>query len=167
MNSHLDSFYHEYARQGIRVAYALLRNRSDAEEAVQETFCRMHKANLTEKDDSFRGKFFVTLRNHCIDRIRRSRVSVDYHAFSELPARKGQQEPEYLELVEEIEAAIEQLPAEWSRALLLKTHGRFSYEEIAELTDSTIAQVRTWIFRARRQLEDKLTEAGFIKSPVE
>lgn len=167
MNSQLDSFYHEYARQGMRVAYALLRNRSDAEEAVQETFCRMHKANLTEKDDAFGGKFFVTLRNHCIDRIRRNRVSVEFHAFSELPARQNQQEWEYFELVEEIESAIQQLPEDWSRALLLKTHGRFSYQEIAELTDSTIAQVRTWIFRARRQLEDQLTKAGVIqKKPI-
>ena len=37
-----------------------------------------------------------------------------------------------------------------------------TYEQIATVLDCTKAQVRTWIFRARRQLSDELAKRGLL-----
>ena len=165
MNPQLDSFYRECSRQGLRFAHALLRNRSDAEEAVQEAFFRLHKAGRHD-DSALRGRFFSTLRNHCIDRIRRKRVCKEVGDYPAVIDKAAGDSVEFSELAREVQLMIDELPENWSRALLLKVHGELSYEEIASATECSVAQVRTWIYRARRQLEEKLTTAGFVEKPA-
>ncbi len=64
------------------------------------------------------------------------------------------------QLETQIEQWLEQLPPEWADALKLKVNGQLSYAEIADVMNATHAQVRTWIYRARRQLETELNKTG-------
>lgn len=156
--------YRQCARRGIRFASAMLKNKCDAEEAVQETFLRMHKSAECETESEYQGRFFKTLRNHCIDRLRKVKVRREQRVVEE-----GLIEEHYCKLTENelslfVQNTIDQLPQDWSQALLLKTHGQLSYKEIATATQSSPTQVRTWIYRARRELEKKLVAAGFLGS---
>ncbi len=164
MNRPFELVYGECAGRGLRYALALLRNHSDAEEAVQEAFCRMQQSGLVESNREYQGTFFRTLRNHCIDRLRKKSVRRETDS-PELQGVGQQGDPvEFNELVCLLERAIVELPENWSRALLLKTRTGLSYAEIAQEMDATNDQIRTWIYRARRQLEDELILAGHIES---
>jgi RNA polymerase sigma-70 factor (ECF subfamily) len=62
------------------------------------------------------------------------------------------------ELVEQVRRAIDQLPDHFRAALVLCEYERMSYPEIAQELGITLQQTKTWIFRARRQLEQKLAD---------
>lgn len=66
------------------------------------------------------------------------------------------------ETVEQVRKAIDQLPNHFRAALVLCEYEGLSYPEIARELGITIQQTKTWIFRGRRQLEQKL--ADFVKS---
>lgn len=160
------SVIHLCARDGVRYATALLRNPSDAEEAVQEAFCRLHKANAAEHETGYRGRFFATLRNHCIDLIRRQKVRREVFVGTAIESTNycPQTSLESKEIIRAVEYAVNQLPADWKQALQLRVHGNLSYREVAEIMAISKSQVRTWIFRARRQLEDVLSAKGIIET---
>ena len=61
-----------------------------------------------------------------------------------------------------IREAIDQLPTSWADALRLRIDGELSYDDISKVLKCTKAQVRTWIYRARRQLERDLAHEDFL-----
>ena len=159
-----DLTYQSCAQAGIRYAMSILRNQSDAEEAVQEAFCRLHGSDLQSGDSSYRGRFFVTLRNHCIDLIRRRKVRKEVHLVQELASHRDLPGSASLDVIAAVEEAMARLPDQWRNVLRLRIYGELSYQEIADVTGSSFSQVRTWIYRGRRQLENDLTECGLIDS---
>ena len=67
----LEEIHHRYALRGIRYAFSMVRNRCDAEEITQESFCRLIAANPCWKDealDDLQAQFaplFFTTRSIC------------------------------------------------------------------------------------------------------
>jgi RNA polymerase sigma-70 factor (ECF subfamily) len=110
----------------------------------------------------FTAVFFRSVRNLCIDRLRR-------HAAHPQQSLDGVQladreMPHPLDLDEQrqvVRAAIGRLPSDWRDALLLRVDGELSYQQIAAVLDCSKAQVRTWIYRARRQLVGELKDWFF------
>ncbi len=103
------------------------------------------------------GLFIKSVRNLCIDRLRQRAV----RAASPLPPEGiGRTAPPHpLDLAEERERlgrAIAELPERWRTALLMRVDEELGYEQIAARMEASKAQVRTWIFRARRQLLQQL-----------
>ncbi|MFG0316438.1 MAG: RNA polymerase sigma factor, partial [Planctomycetota bacterium JB042] len=150
--------YRRYAERGFRFAHAMLRNVDDAEETVQEAFCRLAAAKQLEPP-AFEPRFFRTVRNLAIDRLRqrphRAHLPLDESA---LPARAAAP-PDDAPLAPRLRRLVADLPAPQRDALLLRVHGGLAYDAIAAALDATTTQVRTWIFRARRKLEDGLRRA--------
>ena len=60
------------------------------------------------------------------------------------------------EMVSHVRAAIDKLPEHFRSALVLCEYENLSYAEIAKTLDASVPQVKTWIFRARRQLAEML-----------
>ena len=159
--------YQRLAPRGLRYAYSLLGNSADSEEVVQEAFCRLIRSDqtATKVNGAFPALLFTTIRNLCIDHRRtigrRKQVSFDpeQHAAADKPDR------DRAELEALVTRAIDGLPAPWADALRLRMDGELSYEQIASVLNSTHAQVRTWIYRARKQLADELKQQGFLADP--
>jgi RNA polymerase sigma-70 factor (ECF subfamily) len=145
---------------GRRYAQRLLNNESDSEDVVQDALCRLVARQQSGAAQPARAElaaiFARIIRNLCIDRLRRrkSHSNVDGSAWmgSEPTAES------YAiarETGERLRVALERLPDRWREALLLRA-SQMNYEEISEALRCTKAQIRTWIFRARRQLGDEL-----------
>jgi RNA polymerase sigma factor (sigma-70 family) len=169
--SALSVLYDRYAGPGVRYAHAILRDRGEAEEAVQEVFCRLLKPLRNGVVDPGRGGFgafyFKALRNRCIDVMRRrsrSRRFLSLREAAAVPAPEGAQGKEggEIDLEAQVRKAMEALPSGQGDALKLRLEGGLSYEQIAQVLDCTKAQVRTWIFRARRNLEENLSREGLL-----
>ena len=64
---------------------------------------------------------------------------------------------ESLELAGQLEQAIGRLREEYRTAILLRHVEGRAYEEIAEIMDIPLGTVKTYIFRARRQLREDLS----------
>ena len=62
------------------------------------------------------------------------------------------------ETVAQVRKAIDQLPEHFRAALVLCEYEQMSYVEIARVLDVTVAQVKTWLHRGRRQLAERLKD---------
>ena len=62
------------------------------------------------------------------------------------------------ETVHQVRAAIAKLPDHFRAALVLCEYENMSYADIAQTLNASVPQVKTWIHRARRQLEGMLKE---------
>jgi len=155
--------YLRYVERGYRYAHALLRNVDDAEETVQEAFCRLVEANGSAprpEDPAFEPTFFKVVRNLSIDRIRKN-ARRDHEPLDEAvhgPTIDAVPDEEPLEA--RLASLSAELPENQLSALELRVNAGLGYDAIAEVMDVTTAQVRTWIFRARRHLRCALEKAG-------
>jgi RNA polymerase sigma factor (sigma-70 family) len=65
------------------------------------------------------------------------------------------------ETITQVRAAIDKLPEHFRSALVLCEYENMSYEEIAKALNASVPQVKTWLFRGRRQLAEMLK--GFVE----
>lgn len=65
------------------------------------------------------------------------------------------------ETVQQVRKAIAKLPEHFRAALVLCEYENMSYQEIADTLGASVPQVKTWIFRGRRQLEEMLR--GYVQ----
>jgi RNA polymerase sigma-70 factor, ECF subfamily len=136
----------------LRFAHWLARDRSLAEDIVQESLLRAWRSRDTLKDHSAARAWLLTIvrREHArlYERKRLELVSLDEALESQTPARMADPDGDLFTL----RNAIMRLPIEYREPLLLQVLGGFSTEEIAgELALSTTA-VLTRLFRARNKL---------------
>ena len=54
-----------------RVATQLLNDQSEAEDAIQDTFCNLWNSNLPETSEEARYKLFAVLRNVCLNKLKK------------------------------------------------------------------------------------------------
>lgn len=148
-----------YERPVYNLTYRMLGNPHEAEDAAQETFLRAY-ANLEKYDPShkFSTWIFAIANNHCIDRLRKRRavyVSIeDNPVLENLQSESPQPDSAALrsEQQSEIQDLITKLEPEYRTPLILRYWEEYSYEEIAEAMELTVAAVKSRLFRARQQL---------------
>lgn len=156
-------------------ALGYVRDRAEAEDAVQETVLRAYRSfDQWERGTNFRAWVFRILTNYCINRFRSRERGVDAVAFdevereaelagSELVSSATQPDAAVFDglLGEEVQRAIETLPMEFRAVLLLSDVHEYSYREIADILGIPIGTVRSRLFRARRMMRDEL--AGYAR----
>jgi RNA polymerase sigma-70 factor (ECF subfamily) len=153
----------EYAPSLYRVAYSVLRNAADAEDAVQETFMRVlrHKEQLAEVRDH-RVWLIRIVWNVVLDRKRRMKSRPETDDVSEmarvLPA-KGLSAEELASAAQHhamVLNCVEQLPAKEREVLQLAAFEELSSVEIAGVLGITESSVRSRLFRARNRMAELL-----------
>lgn len=139
-----------------RVAYAMLRNVHDAEDVVQETFLRVHRANAWSRMDDERAFLARIAWRLSVDRLPRRRPA----ELSEDTAAAGQ-DPEQsairADLSRAVERLVDALPEELRQPLALSAIEELSSARIAETMGIPEGTVRTRLMRARRLLKEKLS----------
>ncbi len=147
------------------LAYRMLQNGPEAEDAGQEIFLRVYTKLATyDRERKFLSWLLSIASNYCIDVLRRRRatlVTLDDVAFA-VPSQAAS--PERLALDHEqrqiVLRAISQLPETYRLVTVLRYYHDLSYEEIEASTGLTEATVKTRLFRARRMLQDLLRHEG-------
>ena len=155
------ALYEQYGRQIYAFCFSRLRSREEAEDAVQSTFLNAFRALQRDVAPSHEAAWLYKIaENVCLTRARSSvrprRVETpgDLEAISEVvPAH----EPDTEELVN-LPQALESMPEQQRRALLLREWQGLSYREIAEEMELSQSAVETLLFRARRTLASGLAE---------
>ena len=162
------------APRGYRIAFDLLRERAEAEDAVQEALARACEAEGRLRDaDALEGWFFRVLTNVCLRVLRRRRVRRwlgggrrSMHkdtAPADEPADEvaslgddaGPRADQALAERQEIAHLLDQLdalPAQQRVALVLRYGHDRSIAEIADMLDVKPATVKTHLVRGLRQL---------------
>jgi len=142
-----------------RVAYALLRNSHDAEDAVQETFLKLYRGSAWEAIENERAFLARAAWRIAVDKIAKLRQAPHQPLDVELALRGGAS-PEETVLTADWNAAVHRLvdalPQELRQPLALSTVDEMNSREIAQAMGIAEGTVRTRIMRARRILKQKL-----------
>jgi RNA polymerase sigma-70 factor (ECF subfamily) len=153
----------EHARLVYRVAYSVLRNHPDAEDATQEAFVRVvrYGRKLAGVRDPRTWLARIAWRVAIERRRRVAEVSLDDTHQVVRQIRSFAAGADELVLGEErcrfLEKLIAGLPGKLRDPLTLSTLEEMSPADIAEVLSISEAAVRSRLFRARRILREKLT----------
>jgi RNA polymerase sigma-70 factor (ECF subfamily) len=162
----LAALVEQYASTLYRVAFSVLRNASDAEDAVQETFLRVlrHRDNLEEVRDH-RVWLVRIVWNIVLDRKRRAKTRPETDDISDLarvlPANglSAEQRAAAAQHHAHVLRCVDQLPAKEREVLMLSAFEELSSVEIASILGITESSVRSRLFRARNLMADLLQHA--------
>jgi RNA polymerase sigma-70 factor, ECF subfamily len=160
LNGDKESFRYlveRYQHQAVAQATAVLGNRDDALDAVQEAFIDAYRG-LARFDFSrrFYPWFYVLLRNRCFKMLATPARRNTVQSLDELEILSPQAESSIEETLS-LEAALQALTAEDREIVTLKYLDGLSYEELAELLQIPRGTVMSRLFYARKQLQSKLT----------
>lgn len=144
-----------------RTAYYILGNEQDAMDAAQEALIRIYtKIGLYEEKALFKTWVQRIVTNICIDKFRKNRpsVSIEEHEMVFTSPQNVEQEVLSSYAAKDIQEAIDKLPEHHRTVVVLRYLQDFSYNEIAESLDLPLNTVKSYLFRARQQLQNLLRE---------
>ncbi len=153
------------------LAYRMLNNSGEAEEAAQEAFIRAYtRLESYDPAHKFSTWLLSITSNYCIDQLRKRRallLSIDEplppHPALHSDRAKG---PEAQVVMSEqqimVQSLLSELQPEYRQAVVLRYWYELSYEEIAEMMDTTVSAIKSRLFRARRQLAEIGIEQGLV-----
>ncbi|MCC6155514.1 MAG: RNA polymerase sigma factor [Candidatus Hydrogenedentes bacterium] len=140
--------------------YGMLRNAHSAQDAVQETLLRLFRmtreGRLNGQPALVRSLVFSIAHNLAVDELRRGRSKPE-------PAWESIAPPNPVERAfarEQIDHALAHLPDSHRNALMLRVWGELSYSEIADTLGATPAEIKIWLYRARKRLAELLDRDG-------
>lgn len=145
------------------LAYRMLNNAGEAEEAAQEAFIRAYtRLDSYDPAHKFSTWMLSITSNYCIDLIRKRRallLSLDEplppHPALMSDNSKG---PEAQAVMNEqqamVQALLQELPEDYRETVVLRYWYDLSYDEIAEMMDTTVSAIKSRLFRARRLLAE-------------
>ncbi len=165
-----------------RVAAALTKDPSDADDLVQETFLRAYRHWHTFTPGSDIKAWLSTIARHAFAEKKRrdaKAVIADDQELENLAAAREHNRARAhdldsmfsrLDLGPAIAQAIAALEPHYRDVVTLVDVDDFSYEEVAAALDIPIGTVRSRLYRARRQLQESLIDyaidAGYKASTV-
>ena len=160
----------KYQRRLNRLLSRMVRDQSEIEDIVQDSFIKAYRAiNNFRGDSAFYTWLYRiginTAKNHLVKLGKRPKAMNDVEIeeienFEDAPDLRNHETPESTmmssEIVASVNQTIESLPGELKEAISLREMDGLSYEEIAELMNCPIGTVRSRIFRAREVIAEKL-----------
>jgi RNA polymerase sigma-70 factor, ECF subfamily len=149
------------------VCRSLLRDRIEAEDAVQQTFLSAQRALLNGSSPRDAAAWLATIARHeSLARVRaRMRDPLPVETEAEAGGPDAYAVAVTRQEVGELRDALADLPAQQRDAILMRELRGLSYEEVASELLITPTAVRSLLFRARQSLQVRLREALASFSP--
>lgn len=160
----------KYQRKLARLLSRMIRDQTEIEDVVQESFIKAYRALPNFRGDSAFYTWLYriginTAKNHLVSLSRRPTVSTDIEIedaenFDSGNELRTMETPETAlmtkEIAQTVNDTVASLPEELRTAITLRELEGFSYEEIATMMNCPIGTVRSRIFRARETISLKL-----------
>lgn len=155
-------------RQAHNMAMRLTGNSTEAEDLLQETFLRAFRFfHRYDENLPFTSWVYRIMTNLHIDNVRRrsrlKTVSIEQSGSEgnqtwDLPDAKATADCDVMEstLEEPLQLGLKAMTAEFRTAVVLADVEGLSYEEIADVMQTSVGTVRSRIHRGRKQLREHL-----------
>ena len=151
VDQHADGIY--------RFAVKHLRDEDLAKDVVQESFARLWVKVDEVEGAKAKSYLFTTAHHVMIDEVRKGKRNTRMEEHHEDMRHTSQGQPD---LKEVLDAALATLPAVQRSVVLLRDLEGYTYEEIAELTDLNLAQVKVYIYRGRTALKEYIGQLDLV-----
>jgi len=149
-----------------RIALSYLRDRDEAQDAVQETFVKAYQGAARWDGSSEVAPWLARIAvNHAIDRYRRGRRRLrsetplddeDYGERIAAPSPSPERRAMGREAGERISAALHALPDRQRAVVVLRLYEEMNLDEIARTLDMSLGTVKSSLHRAMRRMRETL-----------
>ena len=149
-------YYEAYAEMIYRLGFTYMKNASDAEDVVQETFLRLvrqttHFAN----EEHVKAWLIVTASNYCKSMLRHW-----WNRREEMKELEGKSDDSPDD--DAILDAVLELPDKYKTAIFLYYYEGYSSEEIAQILHKPAGTIRSYLFKGRLLLKEKIQKGDWI-----
>ncbi len=161
-----DAAVTQHSRRVFTLAVYLLGDRGEAEDVTQDVLIRLWRKEHDVAPDRIGSWLVKVTRNACFDAIRqrgsgiRGVTELHADALHDVPSKIPG--PESLakssQLGGRILAALERLPEPHRSVVILREVQGLSYQEIGEVLEMPMSNVRVTLHRGRRRLREELRE---------
>ena len=153
-----------YTKQLLNYIFRMLKNREDAEDALQDTYIKVYNSLKSfQGNSSFRTWLYKVATNVCLDHLRKQKNTANVSLNQTTPDGEYEFQISDDTYSPEVSAkrkaafnalntAMNKLEEDQRQAVSLRDIHGLSYDEIAQVTDTTIGTVKSRINRARQAL---------------
>ncbi len=142
-----DKVFENYSNLLYRIALVELKNREDAEDAVQDTFIKYLKATFIFSSENEEKAWLVkVLTNTCRDLLRKRRIRTS------LPLDEALEVPDLTQEQQGVFSAISRLSEKHRTPIVLHYLEDFSIEEISKALALSRSAVKMRLMRGREEL---------------
>ena len=145
-----NSIVEQWADNVYRFVLSNSKDKDIAQDVVQDTFEKLWIKKDTIEVAKAKSYLFTTAYHTFIDYTRKMKRMTD---FSEVDFNAHKDYNQYSDANEILHQAIAQLPEQQRAVILLRDYEGYNYDEIAEMTDLSLSQVKVYIFRGRSYLK--------------
>jgi RNA polymerase sigma-70 factor (ECF subfamily) len=141
----------EFSDMLLRVAFSYMKNISDAEDMVNNTFLKLMEKNPSFENEEHKKAWLIRVTiNLCKNRLKtawfRIMIPLEDNNLSFLPEENV------------IISAVLELPEKYRSIILLYYYDGYSIKEIAYILEAKESTISSRLQRARKQLKSKLKE---------
>ena len=158
--SKCEQLYLEYKGLMFHVAYEILHNEQDAEDAVHQAFVKIAE-NIKKIDDPICPKthsYVVTIvENKAIDQYRKQQKHQTVELIDDIQGTNAHYEGD-----NDLTKCILKLPARYREMILLRYHHGYSVREIAGMMGISLPAAIKLDQRAKQKLKKLCEEAGIL-----
>ncbi len=164
---HFSLVIEQYKRLVYNIVFRMLANDADREDLCQDIFLKVYQNLPGFHFDAKLSTWIARIAfNTCVNHLKKRRVALfedavksgdsieDWSDSGESP----QQAAEKLDISEKLEREIRRLPPAFRTVLTLYHLEHMSYAEIGKVLAKPDGTVKSYLFRARKLLKDKLSD---------
>ena len=155
-----EKVYTKYRYLMLHVAYKILQNHHDAEDAVHQAFISIieNLDNIFEVDSPKTRSYIVIITERkAIDLLRKIQKRQTFEFNEDISGVEIS-----FEMDNPIATAIAKLSPQYREVLLMRYHNGFSAKEIASILSMSDSGVRKLIVRAKKALQELLEKEGEV-----
>jgi RNA polymerase sigma-70 factor (ECF subfamily) len=158
----LDALYARYAEPAVRIAYAITRSQTGAEDAVQEAFVEVIRGARRLRDPAaFRGWFYKIVVNKAKRLSRRGwlhwlPLDLTRHDKADPAAPMPEEAIVSADERAQVARSLQELPEMYRVVLVLRYGLDLTEDEMAAVLDIPPGTVKSRLHHARRRLEQRL-----------
>jgi RNA polymerase sigma-70 factor, ECF subfamily len=155
-----------YARLLYRIAFSLLRNAQDAEDAVQETFLKLYRREAWQQMNDEQAFLARSVWRVALDRIPRKKEQPLEQHDEQLASKCDSPETQAIQQAQtaHLRRLMNALPEELRQVLVLSAIEELNSREVGLMIGVPEGTVRTRLMRAREELRRRF-EAGKGRKP--
>lgn len=151
-----DELYSRYHRRLYAYCLAIVRDRDVAQDMFQTVMTSVFQSRASFSGGNFEAWIFTIARNLCLKTNRNKKATLPIDDLTNILPAPSDATDKDVYLSDALHNALRSLPEDFSQPLMLRYFGGFSYDEIAEKMDISLALVKVRIFRAKKLLSSKL-----------
>ncbi len=149
-NSEIERIYHEHSNTIYRICFAYMKNSSDAQDMVSDTFFQLiKKAPLFESSEHEKAWLIRVATNLCKNSLKHwSKKCIDIDTIVDMAGEEM--------YIDETMETIKKLPDKYKTVVYLYYYEGYSSEEIAKILKKPSSTIRNHLREARQILKEKV-----------